>query len=298
MFTGNYYLFNHHAASWSTKCPGCSMAWTKQRWNFSRNGIIKGVSESVLIVDDKILTTPCGETTTVIALDKMTGELIWKSESIGANRSNMSPIAIDHCGKKYFITAMQTHMMGVDVDNGEILWKYHYNILSEEGDNHTILANTPVYKDSCLWISNGWDTRSVMLRIAPDGRSVSEEFVDQTFDNQNHGVVLLDGYIYGSNFTGRNDGKWLCMNWDTGEITWIADFHNKGPILSADGMLYCMDEKRGNLALVEASSKEFKLKSSFKVKEGKGPFWARPAIYNDMLLVRHGDVLIAYKIVL
>ena len=87
------------------------------------------------------------ETTTVIALDKMSGELVWKSESIGAHRSNMSPIVIDHCGKKYFISATQTHVLGVDVDNGEILWTYHYNFLDKNGDNATILANTPVYRE-------------------------------------------------------------------------------------------------------------------------------------------------------
>lgn len=255
-----------------------------------------GVSESPLLVGDLLITTPAGETTTVVALDKMTGELVWKSESIGALRSNMAPISIDHCGTKYFITATNTHVLGIDITSGEILWSYHYNFLSKNGDNTTILANTPVYQDSCLWISNGWDTKSVMLKIAPDGKSVTEKFADRTFDNQNHGVVVVDGFVYGSNFTGRNSGKWLCMNWNTGEITWIADFHNKGPILSADGMLYCLEEKRGNMALVKADPKKFEVISSFKIKEGKGPFWARPAIYHGMLLVRHGDVLIAYKI--
>ena len=255
-----------------------------------------GVSESLLIIDDMILTTPAGDSTTVIALNKMNGELIWKSEPLNTQRSNMSPIVIEHCRKKYFITATQTHVLGVDIEKGDILWKYHYNILSEGGHNSTILANTPIYKDSCLWISNGWDVKSVMLEISEDGKSVSEKFSDQTFDTQNHGAVLLDGFLYGSNFTGRNSGKWICMNWKTGEIVWIADFHNKGPILSADGMIYCYDEKHGNIALVKPDPKEFKLISSFKVKEGKGPHWSRPSIYYGMLLVRHGDVLISYKI--
>jgi len=77
-----------------------------------------GVSESVLLVGDKVITTPAGDSTHVIALDKMTGELIWKSESIGANRSNMSPILIDHCGKEYVIASTQTHMIGVDPEGG------------------------------------------------------------------------------------------------------------------------------------------------------------------------------------
>ena len=135
-----------------------------------------------------------------------------------------------------------------------------------------------------------------MLEIAPDGRSVSEKFVDQTFDNQNHGVVLLDGYLYGSNFTGRQSGKWICMNWDTGEIMWVEQWFNKGPVIAADGMLYCYEERRGNLALAKAEPDGFEVISSFRVIGGSGPHWARPSIYNGMLLVRHGEVLIAYNI--
>ncbi len=255
-----------------------------------------GVSESPLLVDGKVILSPGGDSTMVIALDEGTGELVWQSESLNARRSNMSPVLIRHCGREYIITSTQTHVITVDPDNGELLWKYHYNILNENQENTTILANSPTYQDSCLWITGGWDVESVMLEIAPDGRSVTEKFTDRTFDNQNHGVVLLDGYLYGSNFTGRNAGKWVCMNWSTGEIVWIADFHNKGPIISAEGMLYCYEEKRGNMALVKADPDAFQLVSSFRVKEGKGPHWARPAIYHRMLLVRHGDVLAAYDL--
>jgi len=213
-----------------------------------------------------------------------------------ANRGNMSPLLIDHCGKKYFITSTQTKVLGVDPDNGEILWDYHYNFLDSAHENTTILANTPIYRDSCLWISDGWDVPSVMLEIAPDGRSVSEKYKDRTFDNQNHGVVLLDGYLYGSNFTGRNSGKWVCMNWNTGEIVWIADFYNKGPIIYADGMLYLYEEQHGNLGLVKASPDQFELVSSFRHTEGAGAHWARPTIFNQVLFVRHGETLTAYDI--
>lgn len=257
---------------------------------------IFGVSESLLLVDDKVIASIGGETAMVIALDKNTGELVWKSEAINAKRSNMSPALIEHCGKKYIITSNQTHVLSLNAENGEITWTFQHNFLSPNGDNTTILVNIPTYNDSCLWISNGWDVKSTMLQIAADGNSVSEKFNDQTFDNQNHGVVLVDGYLYGSNFTGRQSGKWICMDWETGEIIWIEDFHNKGPIISAEGMLYLYDEKRGNMALVKADPKKFEIISSFRVNQGKGPHWSRPAIYNRMLLVRHGEVLVAYKI--
>lgn len=255
-----------------------------------------GVSESILLVDDKVIVTPGGETTTVLALDKMTGALVWKTESLGAQRSNLSPMLINHCDRDYIITATRTHIISVDPDKGEITWTYHYNILNENEENMTIVANTPTYGDSCLWISGGWDYESVMLEIAPDGKSVSEKFTDRTFDNQNHGVVLFDGFLYGSNFTGRNSGKWVCMNWDTGEILWVETWFNKGPVISAEGMLYCFDERRGNVGLVKADPDGFEVISSFRVTEGQGPHWARPSIYMQMLLVRHGEVLVAYQL--
>ena len=255
-----------------------------------------GVSESPLLVDDKVIVTPAGERTTVIALDKNTGAPVWESASLGAQRSNMSPALIEHCGKKFIITATRTHVVGVDAESGEIMWTYHYHFPNEKDENTTILANTPTYSDSCLWITSGWERESVMLEIAPDGRSVKEKFLDRTFDNQNHGVVLVNGYLYGSNFTGRNSGRWVCMNWETGEIVWIGDFHNKGPVIYADGMLYCSEEKRGHMALVKAGPEAFTVVSSFRVEEGTGAHWARPAIYHGMLLVRHGEKLIAYDI--
>lgn len=255
-----------------------------------------GVSESLLLVDDKVIVSPGGQQTTVVALDKYTGEEVWKSRSLGMQRSNISPQVIDHCGKQYIISATRTHVVSVDAETGEIMWTHLHNVLNDKHENTTILANVPTYSDSCLWITSGWDTPSEMLEIAPDGRSVSVKFSDRTFDNQNHGVVLLDGYLYGSNFTGRNEGKWVCMNWDTGEIVWIADWHTKGPVISADGMLYILDERHGNMGLVKAGPEKFELISSFRVKEGRGPYWSRPAIYNGMLLVRHGEVLIGYKL--
>jgi outer membrane protein assembly factor BamB len=255
-----------------------------------------GVSESVLLVDGKIIVTPGGEQTTIMALDEATGEPVWKSETLGAQRSNMSPMLIRHAGEAYIIASTRTHVISVDPATGEIYWKYHYNELSEKGDNSTIISNTPTYADSCLWLTSGWDKESVMLEIAPDGRSVTEKFKDRTFDNQNHGVVLLDGYVYGSNFTDRNMGKWVCMNFATGEIIWIGEFHNKGPVIAADGMLYIYEEKRGHLGLVKATPEAFEVISSFRVTAGTGPHWARPSIYDGRLMVRHGQTLSVYQI--
>jgi outer membrane protein assembly factor BamB len=257
-----------------------------------------GVSESLLLVDDKIIITPCGEKTTVIALDKMTGEPVWLSAPLGTERGNGSPVLFenDTMGLRFIVAMNRTHVIGVDPQNGEILWTYHYHHISEKGENVTILANSPLFHSDEIFISNGWDVPSVMLEVAPDGRSVTEKFSSVTLDNQNHGLVHIGDFVYGSNFLTRNFGKWVCMRWETGEIMWVTEWENKGPVIAADGMLYLLDEKKGNMALVKPHENEMEIVSTFQIKGGRGPFWARPAIFDGKLYVRHGEVLLVYNL--
>jgi len=50
------------------------------------------------------------------------------------------------------------------------------------------------------------------------------------------------------------------------------------------------------MLLVKPDSNKFDLVSSFKVPFGDGPHWAHPVIHHGVLYIRHGDVLMAYKI--
>ena len=109
-------------------------------------------------------------------------------------------------------------------------------------------------------------------------------------------MVLVNENIYGSNWQNNANGEWVSVNWETGKTNWETKWENKGSTVSADNMLYMYEEKRGNMALVKANPEKFDLISSFQVKQGAGPHWARPAIYFGKLLVRHGDVLLAYNI--
>ncbi len=74
------------------------------------------------------------------------------------------------------------------------------------------------------------------------------------------------------------------------------DWNSKGSISAADGKLYCYEEKKGNLALVRATPEDFAPVSSFEVPLGSGPHWAQPVIHGGVLYLRHGDAVMAYKL--
>jgi hypothetical protein len=77
---------------------------------------------------------------------------------------------------------------------------------------------------------------------------------------------------------------------------WITDWHNKGSVISADGLLYIYEEKSGNVALVRPNSERLDIISSFQVVKGAGPYWAHPVIDKGRLFLRHGDYLAVYSI--
>lgn len=60
-------------------------------------------------------------------------------------------------------------------------------------------------------------------------------------DNHHGHVILLDGCLYGSS-SFRNWGKWICLDWHTGEMRYAERSVGKGTLTCADGMLYTLGE--------------------------------------------------------
>ena len=256
---------------------------------------IWGNSETVLICDDKVIVSPGGNETSIVALDKMTGEEVWQTRSLGGPRAYASATIYEWNGFRYILGIIGTDLMAIVPETGKIAWSYRYWDPQKWDQNGLIWTNTPVFKDNDIFITMGYDYPAVMLEMDSMGTSVVEKFVDHTFDNHHHGVILTDGHLYGSNWFDNKRGRWVCMKWDTGEIKYVADWDTKGAMIMADGLLYCYNE-RGNVGLVEPNPDGFKLISQFRIRKGAGPHWAHPFIADGKLLLRHGDVLMVYNI--
>jgi outer membrane protein assembly factor BamB len=258
-----------------------------------------GIAESLLIDGDKLYFSPGGPETMTIAMNKATGEIIWKSESINDKPGYVSPILIDYAGRRMIVNVAMDNIFAVDASNGEILWKVPHEQSSEPGLRRfeLIKCTTPLYWDGMVYVTGGYDTGGMMVRIAEDGKSADVVWTDSVLDNHHGGVVLVDGYIYGANWLHNGDGNWCCIDWETGKKMWEEHWNCKGSIIAAEGMLYIYDEKRGNVGLLKATPEKFDLVSSFQVTQGNsGPFWAHPVIHNGILYLRHTNALMAYDI--
>ena len=258
-----------------------------------------GTAENVLISDNKLFYTPCGDETTVVALDKMTGKKIWATESLSDQSGYVSPILIERGGKEILVTVTGSYVIGVDTSQGKILWKYAYVKNHPTALERRLKINTvsPLYRDGEIYVTSGYDHVGVMLSLSQDGSSVSLKWEDKALDNHHGGVVQVGDYIYGSNWESNSGGKWLCLNWDTGETVYETGWNdNKGPVVYADGMLYCCDEDLYAVGLAQVSPDGFDVISSFKITRGEDKLWAHPSISEGRLYVRHGEFLMAHDI--
>jgi outer membrane protein assembly factor BamB len=253
-----------------------------------------GIAESPLIVDDKVIATPGGKDASLVALNKMTGETIWKTTGLSELGSYCSPILVAWGGKKIIVTQLDKSFVGIDASNGKVLWTDAF--ASYQNDPKGINPVTPLYYDGKIYVTSGYDDGGALYELSADGTKISRKWIDKTLDTHHGGVVLIDGYLYGSNWLSNRKGNWVCLEWNSGKVMYEQEWHNKGPIIFADGMLYCYDEKDGNFALVNLNPQNFEVVSSFKVSFGSGPHWAHPVISDKRLYIRHGDALMVYDI--
>ena len=258
-----------------------------------------GIAESPLVIDNKVIYTPGGNKTTVVALDKNTGETLWMTKSLKDTTAYVSPILVEYGGKKIIVGVTASFIYGVDAKDGTFLWSYKYYDL-ETPLWHVwapvINCISPIYHEGHIYVTSGYNHVGLMLELNEESTDVNFVWKDSVLDCHHGGVVLINGYIYGSNWINNSTGNWCCIDWNTGKHMYEREWECKGSIITAENLLYCYDERRGNVALVEATPEDFNIISSFRIRQGTGPHWAHPSINDRKLFIRHGEVLMVYDI--
>jgi outer membrane protein assembly factor BamB len=248
-----------------------------------------GYTESVLIDGNKLICYPGGKKGYMTALNKKTGAVIWSNKDIGDNPAFASPIIFTDQGIRQVVTMTEEAIIGVAADTGKLLWRYPFT--NKRKNN----IPTPIYSKGYVFTSTGYGGGSVLLKLNAKGDKVSVDKVWQNtlLDNIHGGVILRDGYLYGSS---NEKPAWFCLDFLTGEEKYRDKSIGQGSLMYADGMIYCLGE-RGTMLLVPCTPKEFKPTGRFDVpKGGTGLYWSHPVVCNGRLYLRHDDKLFVYNI--
>jgi outer membrane protein assembly factor BamB len=256
-------------------------------------------SESPLVDGDKLICTPGGDKGALAALNKHTGEVLWRAPVKNAGGSGYASVVVAEVGGTRMYITLLGHsggIVGVDARDGRLLWRYN------KMANGTANIPTPVVHRDLVFTSTGYGAGSALLQLVPDGQGgieAEELYFRKGRQLQNHhgGVVLVGDYLYGGH--GHNDGQPFCLNLKTGTFAWPP---RRGPgsgsaaVVYADGHLYFRYEN-GVMALIEATPQGYHVKSSFPLPRYTGtPSWPHPVVANGCLYLRGSDVLLCYDV--
>ena len=251
---------------------------------FGGQNINWGISESPLVLGDKVLVNAGGPGASVVALNKKDGALIWKSQSDSAGYS--SAITLEAGGVNQVVVFTSKRAVGLDLRDGRLLWEYN------RPANDVANVATPIARGNRVFISSDYGVGGGLVEIKAAGSGLRADEVYFTKEMRNHhsSSILIGDYLYGF-----SSAILTAMKFDTGEIAWRDRSVGKGSLIYADGNLYCFSEN-GVIGLVEATPTGYREKGRFTIKQDSLPTWSHPALAGGRLYIRDQDTIYAYDV--
>jgi outer membrane protein assembly factor BamB len=239
-----------------------------------------GMSESPLVVEDRLIVMPGGRGASLVSLSKHDGTLQWRAGSDQAGYSSAIVAAVD--GSRQVVALSGESAFGVRLDDGQLLWRY------TKVSNSTANIATPIVRDGHAFVSTDYGTGGALLKLG--SRGASEVYFTDDMRNHYSTSVLVGDVLYGFN------GSILtAMRFRTGQVLWRHRSVGKGSLIYADKLLYVLSEE-GVLGLVEARPDRYSEVSRFTLATGDYPTWTPPAIADGRLYIRDQDRLMCFDI--
>jgi outer membrane protein assembly factor BamB len=251
---------------------------------FGGSNIRWGLSESPLVLSDRILVNAGGPDASIVALKKSDGSELWRSGDDRSGYSSAVPHTVGGIPQAIFFTA--ANAVGVDTRDGRQLWSY------SRVSNRTANIATPIVRGNRVFLSSDYGTGAALLELTASGKSVNAREVYFTNEMRNHHAssILIGDHLYGF-----SSAILTAMKFDSGEVAWKNRSVGKGSMVFADDRLYLFSE-RGLVGLAEASPQSYKEHGRFQIRTGSSPTWSHPVVVNGKLFLRDQDTIYAYNV--
>lgn len=286
------YAFSRNAVIFCLDIDAGQVLWQKDyRKDFQGRSSSFGWNDNPLVDGDRLICTPGGPEATLVALNKQTGDVIWKAVVPGDDRPAHSPVVVAEVGGvRQYVTYLSRGVVGISATDGKLLWRY------TRASNGTANVAAPIVRGDHVFVTSGYGTGSALLKLNPSdgGIKVEEVYFTRNLQNLNGGIALVGDHIYGS-YTGF--AGWLtCLELKTGNAAWKENKAQIGGMVVADGHLYCR-QPGGMMTLVEATPQGYQEKGRFMPPDrSKLQTWTFPVVAGRRLYLRDQGVLFCYDL--
>lgn len=269
------------------------VVWSKNvRKEFGGKPGIWAYSESPLIDGDAVVCTPGGSQATLLALNKKTGDVIWKSAVPGGDDACYASIVIANIGgKKQYIQFLKMGLVGVDAKTGKFLWRFDKTADKMLGGN----IPTPVSFESDVYSGTGNQGGALAHVKSSNGVFEAEQvYSSKKLPNSIGGSVKVGDYLYGTGGT-----TLYCVDFKTGYVKWEERSVAPGSVCYADGRLYIHGHNR-EVALVEATPEGYHELGRFTPKDPPAhkmeQAWTYPVVANGRLYIHELGTVWCYDV--
>jgi outer membrane protein assembly factor BamB len=242
----------------------------------------------------------------LVAFNKLTGDIIWKTGAIG-NETYASPSVAKIAGEDHIVMAFSStntymhkdvnitkgRIIGFKPQTGDILWEYN------NWENAIQVAPALDVGEGRIIVVGGYEYGTAMIKVnkkADGSYGVTELFKHNNFGDHTKPPVLYNGYFYAQFSTNdRRDGL-TCMNMD-GKVMWAtrrAPLFDKGSMILVDGLILATDGRQ-TLYLIQPDPSGFRPLASAEMLE-MGQNWGPIALSDGKLLIRDQSRMICVKV--
>jgi outer membrane protein assembly factor BamB len=242
-----------------------------------------GIASSPLVVDDLVIVAVAGQ---LAAYDARTGNERWRGPSGGAGYS--SPHLTTIAGVPQVVLLRGSRTISVAPADGTLLWEHIW----QPGVG---IVQPVLMADGNILIATGdgmggTGMRRIAVAHGAGGWTAEERWTSRGLKPYFNDSVVHQGHAFGF------DGSILaCIDLETGERSWKGGRYGNGQmLLLPDQDLLLVLSEEGALALVRATADKFTEVAKFQAIEGKT--WNHPVLIGDVLLVRNGEEMAAFRL--
>ncbi len=240
-------------------------------------------SSPLVLKETAIVFAGGGEENAMVALDRMSGKVVW---SIGfGSHGYSSPQLSVIDGVAQVLMSSNRGVQSVDPATGQLLWRHDWDI----GEMARITQPTVV--DTTVYLGTGYGNGTMRIDIQHDGDAwTTVEKWTKSMKPYFNDCVFHDGYLYG--FDGR---LLVCLDAETGDNVWKRRGFGHGQVLMVRDMeTLLVTTEEGELVLVKASPD--KLEEIARISSVNGITWNHPVIAQRKLFVRNAEEMVCYEL--
>ncbi|HEY0981041.1 PQQ-binding-like beta-propeller repeat protein [Schlesneria sp. T3-172] len=273
--------------------------WAKNlKETYKTKAALWGYASQPLIDGDKFIVIAGGEGSHCVALNKNTGEEIWRTGT-ASEQGYSPPLIIQQAGVRQLVLCSPDSIYAVDPETGKQLWKQDY-----QGDNGSIIM-TPIHHGNHLFVG-GYNNKNILIELAADKPGAKTVWRDQAkrgISPVNVQPFLMDGKVYGLD----QSGDLRCFEIPSGKITWTTPQPlgerkvGSGTVFlvrSGSTDKFWMFAETGDLIIGQLTPKGFTELSRSHVIDatntafGRDVVWCAPAFANKRMYVRNDKELL------